>query len=773
VSESDASPGSQGNNPQPKPSSPNSENESSPIADDDFPESHAHTSSMFTKIREASGTVYGDIGTSVLYTVMELTRETIRLRHEHLAADQFNLLIANGGPGLVTRTDALGSLSLIFWALVFLTVKYDLLIMRADNRGEGGDFALWGLLRGHTGKIFGLGLLGFLVASAAGLLAADGIITPAMSMLGAYEPLGERWAVIATLASLFVLFKSQWRGTSKVGGLFGWFMLLVWFPWIALKGLPWVISNPDVFSAVNPWYAWNFVVHFPIMGMFAIFGVVVLAITGGEAKYADIGHFMGRTKKHCCDGMSVDPQDSGRRPVMLAWYYIVMPCLLINYAGQVGYLLSNGVPPRASTFFAMTPQIAGADAANRLISVADLCIAACAAFIASQALITGMFSIVKQAIALGFAPRQLVRYTSHEAEGQVYIPSVNWALFAGCVFATLSFRTASNLASAYGIAVTGTMWITTVMFGYVAYYRWKWRLWHVLAICVPILAIDMLFFVSNLTKFASGGYFPVAIASVLVIIMVTWQWGRKQMAKAFYDFGFREGKKIDWLVMLREKVDEIQIAIDENLPLARALIQGRRRLVESDRAAVFLCSQPIRTLEDYTPVTLRVFLKKYGVLPSHVTLFHINQISSSTYDNANRYEVIKLGNDIYAVNVTYGYMEQTDIRGALKDLQRRGKINISADRWIVEVGEEEIISQPDLPILQAIRIELLRWVLRLSAPAHKYYGLTYDAGISKELIPIVFGKNGVRIRLPELEVTSDENPTPDLPKPNRDVSTIR
>jgi KUP system potassium uptake protein len=718
---------------------------------------------MFTKVREASGTVYGDIGTSVLYTVMELTRETIRLKNHHLAPDQINAIIQEtGGKGLIAANDALGSLSLIFWALVFLTVKYDLLIMRADNRGEGGDFALWGLLRGHTGKIFGLGLLGFLVASAAGLLAADGIITPAMSMLGAYEPLGETWAIVATLASLFVLFKSQWRGTSKVGGLFGWFMLLVWFPWIAAKGLPWVIANPAVFSAVNPWYAWNFIMTFPTMGMLAIFGVVVLAITGGEAKYADIGHFMRRTKTHCSDGMSVDPKDSGRRPVMLAWYYIVMPCLLINYAGQVGYLLSNGVPPRASTFFAMTPQIAGANTANQIILVADLCIAACAAFIASQALITGMFSIVKQAIALGFAPRQLVKYTSHEAEGQVYIPSVNWALFAGCVFATLSFRTASNLAAAYGIAVTGTMWITTVMFGYVAYYRWKWKLWHVLAICVPILTVDMLFFISNLTKFASGGYFPVAIASVLVIIMITWQWGRKQMAKAFYDFGFREGKKIDWLVMLREKVDEIQIAIDENLPLARTLIQGRRRLVESDRAAVFLCSQPIRTLEDYTPVTLRVFLKKYGVLPSHVTLFHINQISNPTFDDANRYEVIKLGNDIYAVNVTYGYMEQTDIRGALKDLQRRGKINIAAERWIVEVGEEEIISQPDLPLLQAIRIEMLRWILRLSAPAHKYYGLTYDAGVSKELIPIVFGKNGVRIRLPELEVTSDEKPMPDL-----------
>lgn len=760
MSESDASPGPLGSNPQfSQFSASKDQDKDSEVGELDgrARPTPVHASGMFTKIREAAGTVYGDIGTSVLYTVMELTRETIRLRHNHLPGDQINAFIAeNRGQGLIAANDALGSLSLIFWALVFLTVKYDLLIMRADNRGEGGDFALWGLLSGYTGKIFGMGLLAFLVASAAGLLAADGIITPAMSLLGAYEPLGEQAAIVATLISLFVLFKPQWRGTSKIGGFFGWFMLLVWFPWIAIKGFPWIVSNPQVFNAVNPAYAVGFVVTFPLLGLFAIFGVVVLAITGGEAKYADIGHFMRRTGKHCCEGMSVDPKDSGRRPVMLAWYYFVMPCLLINYAGQVGYLLEKGVPPRGNTFFAMAPQIEGAVLLNSFISVADLCIAACAAFIASQALITGMFSIVKQAIALGFAPRQLVRYTSHEAEGQVYIPSVNWALFIGCVFATLSFRTASNLAAAYGIAVTGTMWITTIMFGYVAYYRWKWKAWQVFGICGPILAVDLLFFFSNMTKIASGGYFPIAIASVLVVIMVTWQWGRSQMAKAFYDFGFREGKKIDWLVMLREKVDEIQIAIDENLPLARTLIQGRRRLVESDRAAVFLCSQPIRTLDDYTPVTLRVFLKKYGVLPSHVTLFHINQISSSTYDDENRYEVIKLGNDIYAVNVTYGYMEQTDIRGALKDLQRRGKINIASERWIVEVGEEEIISQPDLPLLQAIRIEMLRWVLRLSAPAHKYYGLTYDAGVSKELIPIVFSRNGVRIRLPELEIASDD-----------------
>lgn len=717
------------------------------------------SSPLLTKIREAAGTVYGDIGTSVLYCVMELTRETIKLKNHHLPAEELSGMVAAGGAGLISDSEALGSLSLVFWALIFLTVKYDLLIMRADNRGEGGDFALWGLLKGHTGKIFGMSAIGFLVVTAAGMLAADGVITPAISLLGAYEPLGEQWAVFATLVSLFVLFKPQWRGTSKVGGFFGWFMLMVWFPWIALKGIPWIFRNPEVFRAINPMYAFDFVTNFPTLGMFAIFGVVVLAITGGEAKYADIGHFMRRTNQECCEGMSVAPENSGRRPVMMAWYSIVLPCLLINYAGQVGYLLENGVPSRCNTYFALTPHFDGMVGLNNFFYVFDLIVAACAAFIASQALITGMFSIVKQAIALGFAPRQLVRYTSHEAEGQVYIPSVNWALFTGCVIATLMFRTAGNLASAYGIAVTATMGITTITFGYVAHYRWNWKLWFVYLVCGPILVIDLLFFCSNLTKIASGGYFPIAIATVLVVIMLTWQWGRKQMARAFYDFGFREGKKIDWLVMLREKVDEIQFAINENLPLARMLIQGRRRLVESDRAAVFLCSQPIRTLEDYTPVTLRVFLKKYGVLPSNITLFHINQISTATYDDARRYEVIKLGNDIYAVNVTYGYMEQTDIRGALKDLRRRGLIDISAERWIVEVGEEEIISQPDLPWWQALRVHMLRLVLRLSAPAHKYYGLTYDAGISKELIPIVFGKSGVRIRLPELEVSEETQAT--------------
>lgn len=703
--------------------------------------------SLFTRMREATGTVYGDIGTSVLYTIMEITRETIRLKH---GEEEVAGLLAKGGQ-LLSRDEILGSLSLVFWSLVFLTLKYDLLIMRADNRGEGGTFALWGLLRGKAAKIVGFSGLGYLVVTAAGLLAADGVITPSISMLGAYEPLGERWAMIATLISLVVLFKPQWRGTSKIGGMFGWFMMLVWFPWIALKGLPWVIQSPEIFLAGNPLYALQFLLAFPGLGAFVILGVAVLAITGGEAKYADIGHFSRRCEHEVADGESIDPRNSGRRPVMFAWFYLVFPCLFLNYGGQVAYLLRQGVPPGGNTFYALTPKT-GIESVDQVIFATDLVVSAIAAFIASQALITGMFSVVKHAMVLGFSPRHAVRFTSHEAEGQVYIPLVNWSMFLGCVLVTLTFRTAGNLAAAYGIAVTGTMGITTLAFGYVAHYRWGWPVWKVVAVCAPLLATDLAFFFSNTLKFVGGGYFPVAIAALLVTIMITWQWGRSQLAKAFYEFGVHEGKKIGWLVALRDMLDEIELSIQENLPLARALVQGRRRLVESDRAAVFLCSRPIRSLDDYVPVTLRTFLKKYGVLPSHVTLLHIHQISVAEADRAQRYEVINLGHDIDAVNVTYGYMEQPDIRRALRELQRSGKIHVAADRWIIQVGEEEVILHPDLPFWQRLRVGLFKWVLRLSTPAHKYFGLTYDAGISKELVPVVFSRAGAKVTLPELEI---------------------
>ena len=701
-------------------------------------------------MREATGTVYGDIGTSVLYTIMEITRETIRLKHHAKGEAGVDALLAVGG-GLLSADEALGGLSLVFWALIFLTIKYDLFVMRADNRGEGGTFALWALLKGYTGRIVGIGLIGYLVVAAAGLLAADGVITPPISMLGAYEPLGEQWAVTATLVSLFILFKLQWRGTSKVGGLFGWFMMLVWFPWIAIKGVPWIVRHPEVFRAFNPMYAVHLLTSYPGAGAFVILGVVVLAITGGEAKYADIGHFAGHVGPEVPQGESVAPKDSGRRPVMFSWFGLVLPALLCNYAGQVGYMLERGVPPRANTFYALTPRT-GDPTVDQVILGADLVVSAIAAFIASQALITGMFSIVKQAIALGFCPRFDVSFTSHEAEGQVYIPAVNWAMFLGCAVITLTFRSSGRLAAAYGIAVTGTMGITTLAFGYVVHYRWRWPIWKTILVCAPILAVDLLFFASNLLKFTHGGYFPVAIATVLVTIMLTWQWGRAQLAKAFYAFGVQGGKKVRWLVALRDMVDEIQLSIAENLPQARLLVQGRRRLVETDRAFVFLCSRPIRDHDEYLPVSLRIFLKKYGVLPAHVTLFHVNQVSVAEAGGGRNFEVVNLGRNIVSVSGTYGYMERPDVRGALRELQARGMIDIPSERWIIVTGEEEIIVDDDLPLLDRLRVLLFRFSLRLSTPAHRFFGLNFDAAIAKELIPVEFSRSGVKVSLPELEI---------------------
>jgi KUP system potassium uptake protein len=276
-------------------------------------------------------------------------------------------------------------------------------------------------------------------------------------------------------------------------------------------------------------------------------------------------------------------------------------------------------------------------------------------------------------------------------------------------------------------------------------------------VCTPILIIDLLFFGSNLLKLFHGGYFPVLVASLLVTIMLVWQWGRKSLASAFYEFGVREGKRIDWLVALREMLDDLEITLQENLPAARSLIQGRRRLVESDRAAVFLCSRPIRSTEDYVPVVLRIFLKKYGVLPAQVVLMHVNQSSVATIPADQRYSVIKLGNDIHSVIVNYGYMDQPEIRFDLKELQRLGMLPIAAERWIIEVGEEEIIADQNLPFLKRLGVITFSWILRLTTPAHKYLGLVYDAAVSKEVIPVIFSRDKIRVALPELELIQPES----------------
>jgi KUP system potassium uptake protein len=684
-------------------------------------------------MRQATGTVFGDIGTSVLYTLIEIVREVGRLDH-------------TCGP-----RELLGGVSLIFWALIFLTIKYDLLITRADNKGEGGTFALWGLLRGVTGKIIGIGVVGILVVMATGLLAADGLITPVISILGAYEPLGEFAAVIATIVTLVVLFSVQWRGTERVGGFFGYFMMFVWFPWIALKGAPWVWHHPEVLAAANPMYAIEFISNHGWIGSLIVLGAVVLCMTGGEAMYADLGHF-------------------GRKPIVLSWRTFVLPCLLINYFGQAAlaihlgpeglFLQKDGAPvlddkghlQPINTFYDLIPPGLGGPVVYLILHSLDIVISTLAAIIASQALISGMFSVVKQAIVLGFSPRFDVKYTSKEVEGQVYIPAVNNAMLVGCIILTLAFRTTSNLAAAYGIAVTGTMAITTFCFAYVAIYVWKFRPWLVWAVCGPLLAIDLMFFLANSLKFGEGGYFPVLVAVVLFTCMLIWEWGRAQMAAAFAHYN---GKSIQWLTDLRDMLTECKQAVAEELYMAARLVQGQRELVEINRAIVFLCSRPIRNLTDKVPVVIRVFLKKTGALPRHITLLHIHQIEEAEV-HGDRYEVIEMRPGIVSVIVTYGYAEQPDIRKALHELQEQKRIRIPSERWIIESGEEEILLGQGLSFWNRLRLMLFRTILRLSTPAYRYFGLGSDAGVSKSVLPVLFEKDGPRLELPELEASVHE-----------------
>ncbi len=665
-------------------------------------------------MRQATGTVYGDIGTSVLYTVTEIVRE-LNLR------------------GATDERALLGGLSLVFWALMFLTVKYGLLITRADSKGdgtgEGGTFALWTLLVGVPGKVIGLTVIGFLVVVATGMFVADGLITPVITMLGAYEPLGEAWAVVATVGTLLLLFRVQFRGTARIGGLFGYFMVFIWFPWIALKGIPWVAAHPGVILAINPAYAVDFLWSQGWIGSFVILGAVVLAITGGEAMYADMGHF-------------------GREPIVLSWRTLVLPCLLLNYFGQIAYVLERGVPAGGNTFYALTP-VVGVGWLDGSLKVFDIGVSTIAAIIASQALITGMFSVVKQAIVLGFCPRFDVKYTSKEVEGQVYIPAVNYAMLIGCIALTLYFQTASALATAYGIAVTATMAITTFCFAYVAIYVWKKAPVLVWLVCGPLLAVDLLFFAANSLKFMEGGYVPILVAAVVVGGMLTWQWGRARLATAF---GSYDTKPIQWLIDLRAMLNEAKQAIAEGLYLAARVVQGPRELVEINRAVVFLCSRPIRQPTDRVPVVLRVFLKKTGALPRHITLLHVNQVADPEVVG-DRYEVIPLSSGIVSVIVSYGYAERPDIRQALAELQQQGRLQIPSDRWIIEAGEEEILVGEDLGPLDTIRLYLFRTILRLSTPAHRYLGLGSDAGVSKSVMPVFFDRQGARLRLPELEAS--------------------
>lgn len=435
----------------------------------------------------ALGIVYGDIGTSPLYAIRE------SFDHADLVVD---------------LQDAYGVASVVFWALIIvISIKYLTLVMRADNHGEGGILALTALVapragnaRGWLAAVVSLGVFG------TALLYGDGLITPAISVLSAVEGFEvastafEHLVIPVSIAILIALFVVQRHGTSRISRVFGPVMLL-WFVTIGVLGLRQVIEHPAVLRAVAPSYAVELFVSDPLHAFMAL-GSIFLVVTGGEALYADMGHF-------------------GRRPIQFSWYVLVLPALVLNYFGQAALL---GADPAAieNPFYELAPSW----------GVMPLAVLATGAtVIASQALISGAFSLTAQAVQLDYLPRVRVVHTSSEHVGQIYVPVVNWMLMIGCVGLVVGFGSSSDLAAAYGIAVTMTMLITTILFYRVARTRWQWSLARGLAVCVPLLIVDLAFFAANVPKIASGGWFPLLVGLVLVTLMTTWRRGRQLVAE--------------------------------------------------------------------------------------------------------------------------------------------------------------------------------------------------------------------------------------------------
>ena len=553
----------------------------------------------------AIGVVYGDIGTSPLYTLKEVF---------------FNK--AHSVP--LTDANVLGLLSLIFWVLtIVVSVKYAMVILRADNQGEGGTMILLSMaLRTATAgaKRRVLTLLGIFGVS---LFFGDSIITPAVSVLGAMEGLkeiNEDWVVAVvpvTVVILIGLFYVQRTGTGKVSAFFGPIMV-VWFLVLGGLGIYHSASNPAVFAALNPMYAFSFLIHNP--GLFiVVLGSAVLAVTGAEALYADMGHF-------------------GRKPIRVAWFSFVMPMLVINYFGQGALILKTCAGNAQCTMHPFYDQV------PHSFLIPMVILAGLASIIASQAVISGAFSIARQGIQLGFLPRMQVIHTSHRSEGQIYLPAVNWTLFVLVLIVVLSFRSTGNLAAAYGLAVTGAMAIDTVLFAVVAVSLWKWNRFAAAAAVAVFALVDIALLASTAIKIPDGGWFPLLVATVILVFMTTWKRGRSLMAE-----------------------QRRQTA----LPLAPMIAALARDATRVQGTAVFMTSTP-----DEMPAAMLHNLKHNKVLHEKNIVLHVNFQDVPLITRARRVQVEDMGDGFYKMVVNYGFMNAPDIPKALTIAAKDHKIDV-------------------------------------------------------------------------------------------------
>lgn len=544
----------------------------------------------------ALGVVFGDIGTSPLYALRECLQAL---------------------PPIEQRSAILGALSLVFWAMVFqVTFKYLLFVMRADNRGEGGIFALMALSSGSRSPER-IGAMTMFILFGAALLFGDGIITPAISVLGAAEGLStfsprfSPYVPFIAATILAGLFLFQHRGTKEIGRIFGPVMVL-WFGTLGLLGLWHVVQSPQILTALNPLHGFWLIVNHPAHAT-GLLGAVVLVITGAEALYADMGHF-------------------GLASIRRAWYFGAFPGLVLNYLGQGAYVLSN---PGDTTnpFFALVPE-----GPARLVLTG---LSILAAIVASQAMISGTFSLARQAIQLGFLPRLTVQHTNADQSGQIYLPLVNWMLAIGSIWVVLTFKSSDELAAAYGIAVTGTMMVTSFAFFSVLRHNWRWPALGAFALCGIFITVDTALFVSNLHKLAEGGWFPILVAVAVIAIMHTWKIGKTEIFRRIYANEITDAELSD-------------IACSTHLTRVRG-------------TGVFMAGNP-----KGTPLVLLHHLKANKVLQEKVVLLSILTEEVPIVADADRLTITEIGNGVWRVVGRYGYMESPDVARLMEQVKESG-----------------------------------------------------------------------------------------------------
>jgi KUP system potassium uptake protein len=610
-------------------------------------DSHGPKASLATLTLGAMAVVFGDIGTSPIYA--------------------FRVTFAGAHPLPIDRIQVFGVLSLIFWSMMLVVaLKYITILTRADNKGEGGSLALLALIsRQGGGKkrwTAGIVLLGVFACA---LFYGDSMITPAISVLSAVEGLtiveGSLEPVVIPLAVgiLVGLFTIQRSGTARVGAVFGP-VIVVYFSTLAVLGLISIAEHPDVLMALNPWYALNFFLLDKWLGFLAL-GSVVLAVTGTEALYTDMGHF-------------------GRRPIQIGWWLFVFPALMLNYLGQ-GALLIEQPSAISSPFFLLAPD---------WFRLPLVLLATLTTIIASQAVISGAFSVTQQAIQLGFMPRLRITHTSASAHGQIYIPVVNWALLVMVIILVLTFRDSSSLASAYGIAVTGAMFIDTCLLAIVLVSLWKWKLWYAGPLIAVFFIVDAAYFGANLTKVPDGGWFPLLVGLVAFTFLTTWARGRQLM-----------------LARMREASMPVEIFVKSAAGSATR-VPG---------TAVFMTTTP-----DGVPHALLHNLKHNKVLHDRVMLLTVKIEDVPYVEEGRRFDLTDLGSGFYRLIIRFGFMQESDVPAALQRVEQCGPAFRMMDTSFF-LARQTLLASGSRPGMAIWRERLFSWMLRNAESAMEFFKL--------------------------------------------------